>query len=156
MTTTSLFSRLAIIGITAAAGVLLASCGKQERENASARSGMESMSDDGAGSSQDSMKDMPMPEASSSSPSAPTGAAETQTHMTKGTIQSVDREAGTVKIAHEAVPTLNWPAMTMDFKVSNKEELAALKEGDRVEFQFAEESAGRYAITAISPQRKVK
>jgi Cu/Ag efflux protein CusF len=139
-------SRFAVIGIVATAAAL-ASCGNQEQENANAPGGMESMSDGSSGSRQDSMKDMPMPE------SAPTGSTETQTHMTKGTIQSVDREAGTIKIAHEAVPSLNWPAMTMDFKVPNKEDLAGLKEGDLVEFQFAEESAGRYAITAISQQR---
>lgn len=144
-------SRLAVIGIIASAAVL-ASCGKQERENANEPSGLESMSDESSGSRQDSMKGMPMPESPSNS-SAPAGSTVTQTHMTKGTIQSVDREAGTAKIAHEAVSSLNWPAMTMDFKVSKKEDLAALKEGDRVEFQFAEESAGRYAITAISPQR---
>lgn len=151
-TVTPSISRLAVIGIIAAAAVL-ASCGKQESESASAPGGMESMSNDGSGSRQDSMKDMPMSEASPSNSSAPAGSTETQTHMTKGTIQSVDREAGTVKIAHEAVPSLNWPAMTMDFKVSKTEELAGLKEGEQVEFQFAEESAGRYAITSISPQR---
>lgn len=152
-TMTPFVSRLAIIGITAAAGLLLASCGKQESESASAPAATESMPSDSSGAGKDSMQDMPMTEANPPDSSTLVNSPEAQLHMTKGTIQSVDREAGTVKIAHEAVPSLGWPAMTMDFKVSNKEELAGLKEGERVEFQFAEETAGRYAIAAISPQR---
>jgi Cu(I)/Ag(I) efflux system membrane fusion protein len=96
---------------------------------------------------------MPMPNASPSDVSAQGASTERQTHATKGTIQNVDREAGTVKIAHEPVPSLNWPAMTMDFKVMDKQDLVGLKQGEQVEFQFTEESAGRYAITEISPQR---
>ncbi len=96
------------------------------------------------------MKGMPMPDANPSTPAAP---SEAQTHAAKGTIQSIDRNAGTVKIAHEAVPSMNWPAMTMQFKASSAQDLAGLKEGEQVEFHFTAGSAGQYAITEISPQR---
>lgn len=146
-------SRVAVLGFVAASIAVVAGCGRQESENASASTSMQSMPDNAAASDQESMKDMPMPNASPSEVSAQGAATEAQMHATKGTIQSVDREAGTVKIAHEAVPDLNWPAMTMNFKVRDKQDLAGLKEGEQAEFQFTEESAGRYAITKISPQR---
>jgi Cu/Ag efflux protein CusF len=146
MTITPFVSRVAVLGFAAVSIAVAAGCGKQEADNASPS--MQSMPDNEAASNQESMKDMPMPDTSAPGPSA-----ETQTHATRGTIQSVDREAGTVKIAHEAVPALNWSAMTMDFKVADKQALAGLKEGEQVEFHFTEESAGQYAITHISPQR---
>lgn len=137
-------SRVAMIGVAAASVAVFAGCGKE------APVPMQSMPNE-ASSHEESMKDMPMPDASSSA-AASTEMHEMQTHMTKGTIQSVDREAGAVKIAHEAVPSLNWPAMTMEFKLSNPQDSVGLKEGEQVEFHFAEESAGQYAITQFSPQ----
>lgn len=145
-------SRVAVMGFVAASAAVVAGCGNQESENASAPTSMQSMPGNDAASNQESMKDMPMPNASPSDVSAQGASTERQTHATKGTIQNVDREAGTVKIAHEPVPSLNWPAMTMDFKVMDRQDLAGLKEGEQVEFQFTEESAGRYAITEILPQ----
>jgi Cu/Ag efflux protein CusF len=144
--------RLAMLGVAAASAITLAGCGKQEAENASAPDSVQSMPESDATSNQDSMKDMPMPGASASDSSAGAASSGTQTHMTKGTIQSVDREAGTIKIAHEAVPSLNWPAMTMDFKIQSPQALAGLEEGEQIEFHFTEQSAGQYAITQISPQ----
>lgn len=141
-------SRVAVVSVAAASIAIVSGCGKQDAENARPPTSMESMTDNNAASNQESMKDIPMTDTS-----APGASAENQAHVTKGRIQSVDRDAGTVKIAHEAVPGLNWPAMTMDFKLANQQDLATLKEGEQVEFRFTEESAGRYAITEISPQR---
>ena len=123
-------SKVAMIGIASASVAVFAGCGRQEADTASTPPPTQPMADNEATSHEDEM----------------------QTHMTKGTIQSVDRQAGTVKIAHEAVPSLNWPAMTMEFKLSNAQDSAGLKEGEQVEFHFTEESAGQYAITQISPQ----
>lgn len=141
------FLKVAMIGIASASVAVFAGCGRQEADTASAPPPTQPMSDNEATSHEEAMKDMRMHEASPSAASS-----EMQTHMTKGTIQSVDREAGTVKIAHEAVPSLNWPAMTMEFKLSNAQDSAGLKEGEQVEFHFTEESGGQYAITQISPQ----
>lgn len=139
-------SRVAMIGIAAASVAVLAGCGRQEADTASAPPPTQPMSDNNIASHEESMKDMPMHEVSPAAAST-----EMQTYMTKGTIQSVDHEAGTVKIAHEAVPSLNWPAMTMEFKLSSAQDSVGLKEGEQVEFHFTEESAGQYAITQISP-----
>lgn len=57
---------------------------------------------------------------------------------TKGTIKAIDSGKNTVTLAHEAVPALQWPAMTMAFGAT-PEQLAGLRVGDRVEFEFRAE-----------------
>ncbi len=69
-------------------------------------------------------------------------------HNGAGTVKNVDSAKGTVTIAHDPVKSLNWPAMTMDFKVRDKSKLAALKPGQKIEFEFVEEK-GKYAITGV-------
>ena len=36
-----------------------------------------------------------------------------KTHRATGTVNNLDREAGSVNLSHGPVPSLNWPAMTM-------------------------------------------
>ncbi len=69
-------------------------------------------------------------------------------HKGAGTVKNVDSAKGTVTIAHDPVKSLNWPAMTMDFEVRDKAKLAALKPGQKIEFEFVEEK-GKYAITGV-------
>ena len=69
-------------------------------------------------------------------------------HKGAGTVKNVDSSKGTVTIAHDPVNSLNWPAMTMEFEVRDKAQLAPLKPGRKVEFEFVEEK-GRYAITGV-------
>ena len=58
-------------------------------------------------------------------------------HHGTGTVKSVDRTQGTVTIAHQAVPSMNWPAMTMTFK-ADKRKLQALKPGEKIDFDFVQ------------------
>ena len=44
-------------------------------------------------------------------------AAETSSASAIGTIKSIDLKGGTVTVAHEPVPALKWPAMTMPFRL---------------------------------------
>jgi Cu(I)/Ag(I) efflux system protein CusF len=74
------------------------------------------------------MKDM--------SPSAMGKDAKTAKHTAKGTVKSVDAKAGTVTLDHEAVKSLNWPAMTMTFKVQDKALMDKLAQGKKVEVEF--------------------
>ncbi len=63
--------------------------------------------------------------------------AEAQkSYSAKGEVVAVDKDAGKVKLKHEAVPELDWPAMTMFFPVADKAQLDALKAGDQVNFEF--------------------
>ena len=61
------------------------------------------------------------------------------THTAKGVVKKVDAKAGMVTVAHEPIPSMNWPAMTMDFKVKDKALLGKFADGKDVEFEFAKE-----------------
>lgn len=74
-----------------------------------------------------------------------------QTAEARGTVQSVDAKGGRVKIAHEAIKSLGWPAMTMDFDVTDETMLGQLKPGQQVVFTFVQRQ-GRFLITSIKPQ----
>lgn len=53
---------------------------------------------------------------------------------TRGVIEELD--ASNIKLRHEAVPALKWPAMTMGFKRSKDLQSSGFKVGDTVQFQF--------------------
>lgn len=52
----------------------------------------------------------------------------------KGTVVSVKPNASKITLKHEAIPSIDWPAMTMAFDVKNKAQLTKLKKGDQVKF----------------------
>ena len=53
-----------------------------------------------------------------------------------GVVKKIDAKAGSVTIAHDPIKALNWPAMTMPFKVADKALLAKMKPGAKVRFQL--------------------
>lgn len=71
------------------------------------------------------------------------------THAATGVVQKVDAKAGRVTVAHEPVKSLNWPAMTMSFKVENKSLLEKLAVGEKVQFEFVQKDTG-YVVTAVN------
>jgi Cu(I)/Ag(I) efflux system periplasmic protein CusF len=75
-------------------------------------------------------------------------AAAHATHMATGVVQKLNPDAGVVTVAHEPVNSLNWPAMTMGFKLKDKALLAKLKEGQKVDFEFMQEG-GDYVVTSV-------
>lgn len=78
--------------------------------------------------------------------------AEAQpSYAAKGEVVAVDKAAGRVKIKHEAISGLGWPAMTMFFQVDGKVQLEAVKPGDRVEFQLVKSQGGAVLITQMKP-----
>jgi Cu(I)/Ag(I) efflux system protein CusF len=85
------------------------------------------------------MKDMNM-----GKPMAPAA----KTHKAAGVVKAVDAKAGMVTVAHGPVPTLNWDAMTMDFKVKDKKLLDKFAQGKKVEFEFVEQGDD-YVVTAV-------
>lgn len=72
-----------------------------------------------------------------------------KSYTAKGEVVAMDKAAGKVKLKHEAVPELEWPAMTMFFTVTVKSQLDAIKTGDQVEFQFVKANGGAPLITQI-------
>ena len=85
------------------------------------------------------------PEASS----APIAAAVA--HRGTGQIESLDARAGTVMVAHEPIPSLGWPAMTMEFSVANPSLLSGLKPGARMTFEVVQRKPGDFVITSVAP-----
>lgn len=71
-----------------------------------------------------------------------------ETHKGKGTVKAVDAAKGTVNLVHDPIKSMNWPAMTMMFKVKDKAMLDKVKPGDKVDFSF-EQSGKDYVITDI-------
>ena len=70
------------------------------------------------------------------------------THSGTGVVKSVDAATGSITLAHEPIRTLNWPAMTMAFKVKDKSLLDKAKPGDKVQFTVVQ-SGKDYVVTSI-------
>ncbi len=47
--------------------------------------------------------------------------------------------AAHVAIAHQAIPALNWPPMTMRFTITPQTQLNNVKDGDSVDFTFVQQ-----------------
>jgi membrane fusion protein, copper/silver efflux system len=79
------------------------------------------------------------------------GSGESGAHKGRGTVVDVDAAQGRVELDHEAIPSLQWPGMTMGFQVEDKAQLAGLKKGDTVQFELRArpESDGSYVISRI-------
>lgn len=63
----------------------------------------------------------------------------------KGVVLKVDRDNATVKINHDPIPALDWPKMTMPFRLKESALADQVKEGDKVEF-FLEKLGSDYVI----------
>jgi Cu(I)/Ag(I) efflux system membrane fusion protein len=85
------------------------------------------------------------------------GAQEAQRSCTDGTAASgrflgmLPPEDGRtrVRIAHDPVPTLAWPAMTMPFLLAEGVDASALSEGEAIRFCIARPAPGRFVVTAL-------
>ncbi len=67
----------------------------------------------------------------------------------KGVVKKVDAAAGVVKLAHEPIPAIKWPAMTMDIKAQDAKLLAGLKPEQKVNFFLVKGADGQYVISRI-------
>jgi Cu/Ag efflux protein CusF len=77
------------------------------------------------------------------------------THQGTGKVISVDKAKLTVKLVHEAIKSLGWPRMTMNFKVAESSILAELKAGDVVTFELGmEANTDKWQINRITPLKK--
>ena len=66
----------------------------------------------------------------------------------KGVVVSVNPQTGKITLKHEPIPALEWPAMTMGFKIKDKSQLDKLRKGDKVDFTL-EKSGTEYLISDI-------
>ena len=90
--------------------------------------------------------------APAASPQAPGASAQGPVgHKAEGSVDSVDPKSGTLSLNHGAIPSLKWPAMTMEFKAANQSLLKGLKPGAAVSFEFVERQPGEWVVTSIAP-----
>ena len=74
-------------------------------------------------------------------------------HHGTGKVVAVDKANLTVKLAHEAIKSLDWPGMTMDFKVEKAAILDGIKVGAAVTFDLGKnDKTGKLQITRITPK----
>lgn len=74
----------------------------------------------------------------------------------RGKVIEVDTKSGKVTLAHEPIAALDWPAMTMGFKVKDPKQLDELKAGDQVEFDLKADAQEQYVIEHIEKQSAMK
>ncbi len=65
-------------------------------------------------------------------------AAQTQSISGKGSLKPLIWIAK-ITIAHEAIPAVNWPPMTMRFTITPQTQLNNVKDGDSVDFTFVQQ-----------------
>ena len=74
-----------------------------------------------------------------------------ENHRGRGTVTEVDAASGRIELDHEPIASMQWPKMRMGFLVEDKQQLAALKKGDVVEFELraTPDDDGNYRISKI-------
>ncbi|RJG03493.1 efflux RND transporter periplasmic adaptor subunit [Noviherbaspirillum sedimenti] len=81
---------------------------------------------------------------------APDGAkAAGTTHRGEGKVESIGKDE--ITFSHGPIPSMQWPAMTMGFKVPASGLPKKLAVGDTVTFEFQQTKDGAFEITNISP-----
>lgn len=78
----------------------------------------------------------------------PAKKAGMETHKVTGVVKEVDSVKGKVVLDHQAVKSLNWPAMTMGFTVNDKKLLTKLTAGKRVNVEVRKEGSD-YVVVAV-------
>ena len=69
----------------------------------------------------------------------------------KGVVNSVDAASHKINMSHDAISTLGWPAMKMDFAVAPSVDLKTLQPGTAVEFSLEKTKSGAFEIQSIKP-----
>lgn len=69
-------------------------------------------------------------------------------HQTTGIVKAMDVKKGTVLLVHEAIASLNWPAMTKEFWVENPTMFSKLIVGNKVMVEFMQQG-NKSIITSV-------
>ena len=74
---------------------------------------------------------------------APAGKSDGKQQTVQGTgvVKSVDPDKGSITLAHQAIPALGWPAMTMRFKI-DRQIASTVKPGQHVTFELVPNAMG--------------
>ena len=74
------------------------------------------------------------------------------THRGTGRVEAIDKDE--ITISHGPISSLQWPAMTMSFRIPASGLPQGIKTGDRVDFEIKPVSEGEYEIVSISKAMK--
>jgi len=69
--------------------------------------------------------------------------------MATGMVRSVDPGSRRMNIRHDPIEALNWPAMTMDFNVTEDVSLNDIQAGDQIHFGLTKSGDDEYVINMI-------
>lgn len=69
-------------------------------------------------------------------------------HQAVGVVKAVNPAKGSVTLAHEAIASLKWPAMTMSFAVQDAKLFDKLVVGSKVKVELTKQKSD-YVITAV-------
>jgi len=102
--------------------------------------------ENGAGETAGSSSD---PRTSLETESRPSTLAEPRRITARAIVGGIDREGLLIKLRHEPIAELKWPAMTMNFAVEEGVLSGELEEGQNIHFSMYEDSAGEWVIDQI-------
>lgn len=75
------------------------------------------------------------------------GKKSAQEHAAKGKVVAV-KPSSSITVAHEPVPSIKWPAMTMEFGLASPDIVKDVKPGDTVSFRFVQRGK-QYVVTHL-------
>ncbi len=78
-------------------------------------------------------------------------ATKDETFMGMGVVNDIFAEERRVNISHQPIEALDWPEMTMDFKLNDNASLDGIAPGAKVHFMLVKDDQGNYFIDSISP-----
>lgn len=71
------------------------------------------------------------------------------THRAHGKVENINKDE--ITFSHDPIPSMQWPAMTMGFKVPAGGVPKDLAVGDMMNFEFQQTKDGAFQITSMSP-----
>ena len=77
-------------------------------------------------------------------------AATATTASATGTVESVNAPQRKIKLNHEPIPAINWPAMSMEFPAAPTVDLSKVSPGSKVRFTLSG-SGSSYTVQSITP-----
>ncbi len=72
-------------------------------------------------------------------------------HQAHGTLDAINDD-GTVHVTHEAIQSLGWAGMSMDFELANSSLVAGIMPGSTIEFEIVEREPRVWVITKLQAQ----
>lgn len=75
-------------------------------------------------------------------------------HTATGRLDDIDAKTSALLITHEAIPSLKWPSMTMEFAPANEAVAKSVQPGTPITFEFVERKPGEWVVTKIEPAKK--